>query len=160
MKDGLVVGCGAPQPPRRRTVLVSWPAVGEEYDAGHGVPAPAVDEHLGRRAEPFGDVGAPLGRSLPGARHPQEPGDTAPPGGDGHNAEAVLGPEVVDDEPHGLLQERELCPGHAAADVQHCHEVERRVAGRRFAIRHPASLDVHEDGEIVARRMYEPTLDS
>ena len=85
-----------------------------------------------------------------------------PPGGDGHNAEAVLGPEVVDDEPHGLLQERELCPGHAAADVQHCHEVERRVAGRRFAIRHPASLDVHEDGEIVARRMYEPlaTLDS
>jgi hypothetical protein len=40
-----------------------------------------------------------LGRGLPVARHPEEPGDAARPDGEGHDAEAVVGPQVVHDEP-------------------------------------------------------------
>ncbi|XP_022685537.1 uncharacterized protein LOC111258482 [Setaria italica] len=157
----LVIGYAFPPSPHVVVVL----AVGEEYDAGDGVPVPAVAEHLGGGSEPLGDVGAAArreglhglrGEALPDVRHAQEPGHAARPGREGHHAEAVVGAEAVDDEPHGLLHQGKLVPAHAPAHVEHRHEVERRawrVAGRCLAVDDPRSLDVHEDGEIVVRRV-------
>jgi hypothetical protein len=123
----------------------------------------ALAEHLGGGSEPFGDVGAAArreglhglrGEALPDVRHAQEPGHAARSGRAGHHAEAVVGAEAVDDEPHGLLHQGELVAVHAAAHVEHRDEVERRawgVAGRRLAVDDPRSLDVNEDGEVVVR---------
>nr|ACR36630.1 unknown [Zea mays] len=164
-----VAGHASPPQPRHAVVVL---AVGEENDAGDGVPVPALAEHLGGCPEPLGDVGAAARsegfhslrcEALPGVRHAQEPGHAARPGREGHHAEAVVGAEAADDEPHGLLHQGELVAAHASAYVEHRHEVERS-AGRvsvsvsvsvsvcRLATDHPRSLHVHENGEVVVRR--------
>jgi hypothetical protein len=132
-------------------------AVGEEYDTRHRVPVPAPVEHPGRHPEALGDVfaaardeglEAALGQALPGLRHAQEPGHAQRVGREGHDAEAVARAQVVDDEPHGLFQQRELLSAHAAAHVEHRHEVERCALACVAVGYQPGSLDVDEGGEV------------
>ncbi|KAB8112917.1 hypothetical protein EE612_051723, partial [Oryza sativa] len=129
----VVVGVAVVAAARRHGVRVL--AVGEEDDALDGVPVEPVVEHLGGLAERRPDVGAAARREGPhgalrvglaGVGHARQPHQAARAGGEGDDAEAVAGAEVVDDEPHGLLQQRQLVPHHAPAHVEHGHQVERR----------------------------------
>jgi len=97
--------------------------VGEKDDAGDGVPVPAAVEHLGSHTETSSNVRAGLGdkgfhgcfgRGLPTVRHPCQPEDAASLAREGHDAEPVAGTEAVDDEAHGLLQQRQLVASHRA----------------------------------------------
>ena len=107
-------------------------AIGEKDDAGDGVPVPAAVEHLGGHTETSSNVRAALGdkglysclgRGLPTVRHQCQPEDAASLAREGHDAEPVAGAEAVDDEAHGLLQQRQLVAGHAAADVEYRDEI-------------------------------------
>ncbi|PNT76191.1 hypothetical protein BRADI_1g45551v3 [Brachypodium distachyon] len=130
-------------------------AVGEKDDGGDRVPVPPSVEHLGGNREPVADVRAAtglqrldgeLGGGPAGVRHAGQVEDAAGGVGEGDDAEAVGGAELVHDEPHGALHQRQLVPLHAPADVQHRHEIHRRASpasgGRR-------SLGVHQHGEVV-----------
>uniref|UniRef100_A0A453L7V0 Uncharacterized protein n=1 Tax=Aegilops tauschii subsp. strangulata TaxID=200361 RepID=A0A453L7V0_AEGTS len=117
-------------------------AVGEKDHAGDGVLVPAADEHLGAHMEALADVGARTGnkglhrqlrRGLAGVRHAREAGQAGRPIGEGHDGEAIGRAELIDDEGHGPFQQSQLFAIHAAADIEHGDEVERRarhVGGR------------------------------
>jgi hypothetical protein len=131
-------------------------AVGEEDHAGDGVPVAAAGEHLRGHAEaladscarPVGGEGThgPLRRGLPRRRHAREARHARRAGREGDHGEAVVGAELVDDEAHGLLEQRQLAAAHAAADVEHGDEVDRRA---RHVHRGPG---VHEHREGVPGR--------
>jgi hypothetical protein len=130
--------------------------VGEKDHARDSVLVPAVGEHLGAHTEVLTDVGprqsdddvshGDLRRCLARVRHACERGQAGGLPGEGYHGEAVVGPELIDDEAHGSFQQLDLVALHAVADVEHGHEIERRarhVGGR---------LGVHEHGELVPGR--------
>ncbi|PNT67504.1 hypothetical protein BRADI_3g28181v3 [Brachypodium distachyon] len=143
--------------PRRGVCVLP---VGEKHDAGDGVPVPAAGKHVCGDAEARADVGAAprdegahgaLRRGLARVRHAREADQTCRVAGEGHHGEPVGGAHVVDDEPHGLLQELQLAARHAAARVEHGHEIERRAC-RLASRRRGQRLGVHEHREAVAGR--------
>ena len=111
--ERVVVGVAAAVAPAPRHGVGVLP-IREEHDAGDGVPVHSLVDHLGGPAERLADVGAAArGERLHGAPrqgfagvgHAREPHQPVRAGGEGHDAESVPGPEVVDDEPHGLLEQ-------------------------------------------------------
>jgi hypothetical protein len=42
---------------------------------------------------------------------------------EGHDAEPVARSKAVDDEAHGLLQQRQLVADHACTDVEYRHDI-------------------------------------
>ena len=115
-------------------------AVGHEHDADDAAAAElAFGEDLEPGAEAVADVGGPNGleavdepqqlrlRGLGDLAQWAEPGGG---GGKGDDGEAVDGAELLDDELHGGLHLVELAIPHAAADIEHGHQVQAgAVAG-------------------------------
>jgi hypothetical protein len=138
--------------------------VGEKDDAGDGVLVPAAVEHHSGHVEAVADVGAAgcgerlhraLGRGLPVRGHARQPDDAVRVRGEGDDAEAVAGAEVVDEERHGALHQLQIVALHAAADVEHSDEIQRRPRRRRrrrLRRGHRGRLGVHEHPEPVACR--------
>ena len=105
--------------PARLTVAVSTKST-----CRHGVPLPAIIEDLGGHTDTARFPGGlPVGHHARETEHAGR-GSRIREGNDALRAEAVRRSEVVDDGRQ--YDQKQLLATHTVAEVDHCHEVERR----------------------------------